>query len=159
VDSLGLVACGTRAAGDSCAACSLPLDQIVLAATGYARAEPYRAGVLSADGKTRVYALAYPFPVEATSDSLHIWLEMLTLDALEYQIVGERFPEGETVGVTTRSGDRSASSKLVVPPGGLFRISVLPQVPGSAGGFISVTLQIGKHRLTLDWAWGESARP
>lgn len=158
VDTTGRVACGTRAAGDSCAACTLPLDQIMLSATGYAPAEPYRVGVVSADGKTRVYALAFPFPVEAASDSLHARLEMLSPDALEYQIVGEGFPEGETVGVTTRSVDRSASSKIVVPPGGLFRLSVLPQVPAHVGGFATVVLQSGKHQLTLGWPWGESAR-
>jgi hypothetical protein len=158
VDSTGRVACGARAVGDSCTACTLPLDQIVLSATGYAPGEPYRVGVISADGKARVYAQAFPFPVEAASDSLHARLEMLTPDALEYQIVGEGFPEGETVGVTTRSVDRSMSSKIVVPAGGLFRLFVLPQVPAHAGGFVTVVLQSGKHQLTLGWPWGESAR-
>src|SRR5262249_28616705 len=87
VDSTGRVEGATaRAPGDTCAACTLPLDQIVLTATGYAPGEPYRVGVVSPDGRARAYAETFPVPVESASDSLRLHLEMLRPDGLEYAV-------------------------------------------------------------------------
>jgi hypothetical protein len=158
VDSTGRVSCaGARAPGDSCAPCTLPLDQIVLTATGYAAGEPYRLGVISPDGRVRAYAQAFPVPVESASDSLRIHLEMVRPDGLEYAVMGEGFRPGSTVGVTTRSGERSGSQKMIVPPSGSFRIEVLPQVAGEPAGFASVTIESAHRRMTLDWPWGRAA--
>ena len=159
VDSTGRVSCdpGSRAAGDTCAACTLPLDQIVLAATAYAEGEPYRLGVLSPDGRVRAYAETIPVPVESASDSLRLHLEMVRPDGLEYAVIGEGFAPGSKIGVDTRSGERSSTYKIVVPPSGTFRIEVLPQVAGEPTGFTSMTVTAGHRKLTLDWQWGRAA--
>lgn len=159
VDSTGRVVCepGSRAPEDTCALCTLPLDQIVLAATGYAPGEPYRIGVLSRSGGKRAYAEAFPVPIEAASDSLRLHLEMVTPDGLEYAVIGEGFRPGSKIGITTRSADRSGSQKMIVPASGAFRLEVLPQVAGEPTGFASVTVQSADRRLTLDWPWGRGA--
>jgi len=160
VDSAGRVDCDPRSrAADSCAACTLPLDQILLAATGYAEGEPYRLGLISPDGHERVYAEAIPVPLEAASDSLRLHLEMVTPDGLEYAVIGEGFPPGAKIGVDTRSGDRSGTQKMIVPPSGTFRLEVLPQIAGEPTGFTSLTVTAGHRHLTLDWQWGRGALP
>lgn len=159
VDSAGYVSCdpGSHAARDTCAVCTLPLDQIVLTATGYAAGEPYRLGVISPDGRLRAYAETIPVPVVSESDSLRLHLEMMRPDGLEYAVVGEGFRPGSRIGVTTRSGDRSGTQKMVVPPNGRFRIEVFPQVSGEPGGYTTVTVTVGHKNLTLDWPWGHAA--
>jgi len=159
VDSAGHVSCDpvSRAADDTCAACALPLDQIILTATAYAAGEPYRLGVISPDGRLRAYAETIPVPVVSEDDSLRLHLEMVRPDGLEYAVVGEGFRPGSKVGVTTRSGDRSGTQKMVVPPEGRFRIEVFPQVVGEPGGYTSVTVTVGHKSLTLDWPWGHVA--
>ena len=158
VDSTGRVACaGATPAADTCAACTLPLDQIVLTATAYMRAEPYRVGLVSADGATRAYAEAFPFPLSTTRDSLALHLELARPDGLQFAAVGEGFPPGKEIGVTIRSEDRSTGYKMTVPTNGGFRIVVYPQVAGKQSGFASITVESGHDRLTLDWPWGEAA--
>jgi hypothetical protein len=159
VDSAGRVDCpaGPLAPGDTCAHCTLPLDQIVLAATGYLTAEPYRLGLVSADAATAVYAEAFPFPMETRSDSLSLHLELARADGLQFAVVGEGYPPGQEIGVTLRSDDRSTGYKMTVPVEGRFRIVVYPQVAGKRSGFASITVEHGKRRLTLDWPWGEGA--
>ena len=159
VDSTGRVVCAaaTRSAGDTCLACTIPLDQVVLAATGYAPGEPYRVAVISPDGKARAYAQVFPSPVESASDSLRLHLEMVSPDGLEYAVIGEGFEPGSKLGVTTRSGEISGSQKMFVPQDGRFRLEVLPQVAGEPSGFTSVTVDTGRRHLTLDWEWGRAA--
>jgi len=158
-DSTGRVVCdrASRAAGDTCLACTIPLDQVVLTATGYAPGEPYRVGVISPDGKACAYAQAFPSPVESASDSLRIHLEMADPLGLDYIVVGEGFQAGSKIGITTRSGDQSGTRKMVVPGDGTFRLEVLPQVAGEPTGFTSVTIDAGHRHLTLDWEWGRGA--
>lgn len=158
-DSTGRVVCdpATRAPDDTCAACSIPLDQVMLAATGYAPGEPYRLAVISADGSARVYAEAFPSAVESVVDSMRIHLEMVDAFGLEYAVIGEGFRPGSKIGITTRSGDHSGSQKMIVPADGTFRLEVLPQVAGEPTGFTSVTIDVGHRHLTLEWEWGRGA--
>lgn len=159
VDSAGRVDCASlRPAGaDTCARCTLPLDQIVLAATGYLTAEPYRLGLVADDAATAVYAEAFPYPLETRTDSLSLHLELTRADGKQFAVVGEGYPPGEDVGVTIRSGDRSTGYKMKVPPEGRFRIVVYPQVADKRTGFASITVEHAKRKLTLDWPWGEAA--
>jgi hypothetical protein len=159
VDSTGRVICdpASRLPADTCATCSLPLDQIVLAATGYAAGEPYRMGVISPDGKQRAYAEAFPLPLESAVDSMRIHLEMMEASGLDYVVVGEGFRPGSKVGITTRSGERSGSRKMIVPASGTFRLEVLPQVEGEPTGYTSVIIDAGHRRMTLEWQWGRGA--
>jgi hypothetical protein len=159
VDSTGRVVCDprTRAATDTCAACMVPLDQVILTATGYAPGEPYRIGVVSSDGRRRAYAETIPNPVESVVDSMRIHLEMMDPFGLDYVVVGEGFRPGSKIGVSTRSGDQSGTQKMIVPASGTFRLEVLPQIAGAPTGFTSVTITAGHRHLTLDWEWGRGA--
>jgi len=157
VDSLGHVDCASRPAVDTCARCTRPLDQIVLSATGYLTAEPYRLGLLSDDAATAVYAEAFPHPMETRSDSLSLHLELARADGMQFAVVGEGFPPGDDVDVTIRSDERSTGYKMKVEANGGFRILVYPQVAGKKSGFASITVEHAKRKLTLDWPWGEAA--
>ena len=90
-DSAGHVVCDPASVvfGDTCAACTLPLDQIVLTATGYAAGEPYRLGVISPDGHFGAYAETIPVPVVSEADSFRLHLEMVRADGLEVEHVVE----------------------------------------------------------------------
>jgi hypothetical protein len=158
-DSTGRVICdaASRAATDTCAVCTLPLDQIVLTATGYAEGEPYRVGVAEPGGRWRAYVETIPVPVESVVDSMRIHLEMVDAFGLEYAVIGEGFRPGSKIGITTRSGDHSGSQKMIVPADGSFRLEVLPQVAGEPTGFTSVTIDVGHRHLTLEWEWGRGA--
>jgi hypothetical protein len=158
VDSAGRVDCASqRSAADTCARCTLPLDQIVLSATAYLTAEPYRLGLVSDDAATAVYAEAFPYPLETHTDSLSLHLELARADGKQFAVVGEGYPPGAEVGVTIRSDDRSTGYKMKVPAEGRFRIVVYPQVADKRTGFASITVEHAKRKLTLDWPWGEGA--
>jgi len=159
VDSTGRLVCDpqTRAAADTCEACTVPLDQVILTATGYAAGEPYRIGVVSSDGRVRAYAEAIPIPVESVVDSMRIHLEMKDPFGLVYVVVGEGFQPRSKIGVSTRSGEESGTQKMIVPADGRFALEVLPQVAGEPTGFTSVTITAGHRHLTLDWEWGRGA--
>jgi len=137
--------------------CSGALDELVLSASGYVRAEPYRLALLSEDGSVGAYAEAYPFPLEAAHDSTRLWLELVSPDGLEFTIHGVGFPPGEHIPVVTRSVDEGWSRKMLIPADGRIRVAVFPHVAGKSGGSAAFTAEVKPHPLKLEWSWGREA--
>jgi len=161
VDSAGRMTCpaGGGPASDSARVtrCTCALDELVLSASGYVRAEPYRLAIVSEDQSVRAYAEAFPFPVEAGSDSTRLWLELMSPDGLEFAIHGVGFPRGQHVSIVTRSMEEGWSRKMLVPGDGRIRVAVFPRVAGRTSGSAAFTAEVKPRPLTLEWSWGKTA--
>ncbi len=111
-----------------------PLDFKVAAV----RAEPKRVGLVTNDGRLRAYGEIVPFPVEASSGSCHLSIQMLDLDYSVVRLQAAGFQPNEELTIESGSAKDSKQQAKASQDGTYAATLNLPDIKTPAAGKVSV---------------------
>jgi len=130
-----------------------PIDLKVVAGRG----EPKQFGVISNDGRYKVFGQVIPFPIENMAGSCRISAAMLGQYYSEVLIVVTGLQSKEEFQVVQRSGNEGAQAKATATEDGTYRTLVLPFVKGQSSGKLKFSVSAKACAINLEVPWGQGS--
>jgi len=121
------------------------------------KGQPFRFGLVSDDGQSRVFAEIIPFPMETTSGACHL-SAVETGPYYSGVFIGvSGLQPDEELNVEVRSGSEGGLTKAKADDQGNYRSLVLPQVLGMRQGKVRFDLSSKSCTIGIGFSWGEGS--
>lgn len=138
-----------------CAKLSMPLEQFPFSIGRYHKGEPLNLAVVSTDGAVKVFASAYPFPIQARDGNCSLTVELEDTSGNMFVIRGDGFEPGETV-KTSSTWEPEAGSQHASPEG-KFHAAIRPAMKGKGSGSATFTAVGNSCHPSVSFEWGKAA--
>jgi hypothetical protein len=130
-----------------------PIDLKVFAGRG----EPKRIGVISNDGRYRVFAEVVPFPIENAVGPCKISATMMVPNYAGVQITLTGLQPREPFLIHQQSGSEQAQTKVTAEADGTYRAYVLPFVKEQASGKLRFDVDAKSCSVGVELPWGKGS--
>jgi hypothetical protein len=117
--------------------------------------EPTRLGLVSADGKTRVFARFVPLPLRGEDRGCRVEAILLTPRGELVVIEASGLPANSTVTLDSDSAGERHSGKEKADADGSFVSAILPSKQGVTGGILKVDLKSAQCSPSVSIPWGQ----
>jgi hypothetical protein len=130
-----------------------PIDLKVVAGRG----ELKQFGLVSNDGKYRVFGEVVPFPIETTSGPCSISVTMLGPNYSAVNVVVTGLPPKEEIQIHQQSGNERGDSKATAAADGSYRATIFPVVKGQPSGKLTFAVTAKTCGVGIAIPWGQGS--
>jgi hypothetical protein len=130
-----------------------PINLKVFAGKG----EPKGFGLISKDGRFRVFAQAIPFPIDVSSGPCHLSAVMTQENYLGLFIRITGFQPGEDMVIETQSQAERLQSKAKASEQGTYNSALFPSVKGKRSGKVWFNVTAHTCKVGIELPWGEGS--
>jgi hypothetical protein len=119
------------------------------------RGEPKGFGVISDDGRFRVFVEVVPYPIENSDGPCKLSATMMAADYLMVQVAATGFQPKEELRIDQQSGSEQAQAKAIAESDGTYREFIFPFVKGQASGKLRFKVAAKSCVVGVEVPWGK----